>query len=145
MKDTYDFSAAKRGAVAPAKGKSRITIMLDDAVLEAARQRADAQGMGYQTLINSILKQALCGVDSNPGDAALSEILNTLRTLAEGQAALAAKLDTSADIPPGQLNTYGSLRRSVMAVREEPGPLETAIKSKAKTARKKPKAQVKSG
>lgn len=141
MKDAYDFSTATRGPVAPTKGKTRITIMLDDAVLEAARQRADAQGMGYQTLINSILKQALCGVDSNPGDAALSEILNTLRTLVEGQAALAAKLDT----PAGHLNTYGSQRRSVMAVREEPGPLEAAIKSKAKTAGKKAKAQVKSG
>ncbi len=137
MKDEYDFSAAKRGPVAPSKGKTRITIMLDDAVLEAARQRADAQGMGYQTLINSILKQALCGVDSNPADAALSEILNTLRTIVEGQAALAAMLDTPADIPPGHLNSYSRQKRSVMAVREEPGPLEAAIKKKAKAAGRK--------
>ncbi|HLD08412.1 MAG TPA: BrnA antitoxin family protein [Methylophilaceae bacterium] len=137
MKDTYDFSAAKRGAVAPAKGKTRITIMLDDAVLEAARQRADAQGMGYQTLINAILKQALCGVESNPDDSALNEILNTLRSLVEGQAALAAKLDTSADIPSGHLNSYSRQKRSVMAAREEPGPLEAAIKKKAKAAGRK--------
>lgn len=58
MKDQYDFSSAKRGAVAPAKGKSRITIMLDDIVLQAARERADAQGVGYQTLINGLLREA---------------------------------------------------------------------------------------
>lgn len=60
MKENYDFSKAKRGAVAPSKGKTRITIMLDDDVLQAARARADEQGIGYQTLINSTLKTALC-------------------------------------------------------------------------------------
>lgn len=59
MKDQYDFSNAKRGPVAPAKGKSRITIMLDDVVLQAARQRADEQGIGYQTLINGLLREAM--------------------------------------------------------------------------------------
>lgn len=57
MKDEYDFSEAKRGPIAQAKGKTRITIMIDDAVLEAARTRADEQGTGYQTLINTVLKQ----------------------------------------------------------------------------------------
>jgi predicted DNA binding CopG/RHH family protein len=65
MRDQYDFSNAKRGAVAPAKGKSRITIMLDDAVLVAARERADEQGIGYQTLINGLLRAAL-GVANKP-------------------------------------------------------------------------------
>jgi hypothetical protein len=59
MKDQYDFSNAKRGPVAPARGKSRITIMLDDVVLDAARARADEQGMGYQTLINGLLRETL--------------------------------------------------------------------------------------
>lgn len=35
MKDEYDFSSGKRGAVASNKGKTRITIMLDDSVIEA--------------------------------------------------------------------------------------------------------------
>ena len=59
MKDQYDFSNAKRGPVAPAKGKTRITIMLDDIVLQIARERADHQGIGYQTLINGLLRDAL--------------------------------------------------------------------------------------
>ncbi len=65
MKEQYDFSNAKRGAVAPARGKSRITIMLDDLVLQAARERADSQGIGYQTLINGLLREAL-GFSTQP-------------------------------------------------------------------------------
>lgn len=73
MKESYDFSNAKRGPVAPTKGKTRITIMLDDAVLDAAREKADMQGMGYQTLINSILRANLLAEESQQqtvGDAA---------------------------------------------------------------------------
>lgn len=40
MNDQYDFSNAGRGAVACGKGKTRITIMLDEAVIEAARSLA---------------------------------------------------------------------------------------------------------
>lgn len=64
MKESYDFSNAKRGPVAPTKGKTRITIMLDDAVLDAAREKADKQGIGYQTLINSILRANLIAEES---------------------------------------------------------------------------------
>ena len=59
MQDEYDFSAGKRGAVAPNKGKTRITIMLDDAVIEAARAAAENEGFGYQTVINNTLRHAL--------------------------------------------------------------------------------------
>ncbi|MHC8379953.1 BrnA antitoxin family protein [Pseudomonas sp. LB3P14] len=59
MKDEYDFSNAKRGAVASSKGKTRITIMLDDVVIEAARSTAESEGFGYQTVINNTLRQAL--------------------------------------------------------------------------------------
>lgn len=59
MKDEYDFSNAKRGAVASSKGKTRITIMLDDVVIEAARAMAESEGFGYQTVINNTLRQAL--------------------------------------------------------------------------------------
>lgn len=61
MKDEYDFSNAKRGAVASSKGKTRITIMLDDVVLEAARAVAENEGFGYQTVINNTLRHALLG------------------------------------------------------------------------------------
>lgn len=69
MKDEYDFSNAKRGAVASSKGKTRITIMLDDVVIEAARTVAESEGFGYQTVINNTLRQALLG-DADKGSAA---------------------------------------------------------------------------
>jgi uncharacterized protein (DUF4415 family) len=59
MKAEYDFSKAKRGAVVPQTGKTRITIYLDDAVLEGFRSRADAAGKGYQTMINDALRDYL--------------------------------------------------------------------------------------
>lgn len=59
MKTEYDFSNARRGAVAPQAGKTRITIYLDDAVLEGFRIRAEAAGKGYQTLINDALLEYL--------------------------------------------------------------------------------------
>ena len=57
MKKEYDFSKAKRGAVIPTPlGKTRITIRLDDAVLDWFRQQVDAAGGGnYQSLINGAL------------------------------------------------------------------------------------------
>ena len=59
MRDEYDFSNGKRGAVLPRSGKSRITIMIDDDVLEAFKSRATAEGYGYQTLINTTLRQTI--------------------------------------------------------------------------------------
>lgn len=59
MKKNYDFSKAKRGAVlATPKGKTRITIRIDDDLLEWFRKRVhDAGGGSYQTLINSSLRE----------------------------------------------------------------------------------------
>ena len=59
MRKEYDFSNAKRGAVIPSKGKTRITIMLDDDVLEHFRAKAEEEGTGYQTMINSVLRAVL--------------------------------------------------------------------------------------
>lgn len=58
MKAEYDFSKAKRGAVAPvAPGKTRITIRLDDDVLDWFREQAHlAGGANYQTQINDALR-----------------------------------------------------------------------------------------
>ena len=57
MRKEYDFSKAKRGpAVGAAKGKARITIRLDEEVLEWFKTQVDAAGGGnYQTLINAAL------------------------------------------------------------------------------------------
>ncbi len=53
----YDFSQGKRGAVEPLPvGKSRITIRLDNEVLDWFRDTVDEAGGGnYQTLINNVL------------------------------------------------------------------------------------------
>ncbi len=59
MKKEYDFSKGKRGPVIRQRGKTRITIHLDDEVLEAFRERADATGRGYQTMINEALREHL--------------------------------------------------------------------------------------
>ena len=56
MKKEYDFSKAKRGAVVPTHGKTRITIYLDDAILEQFRRESAKTGKGYQTLINEALR-----------------------------------------------------------------------------------------
>ena len=59
MKKEYDFSQAKRGAVVPQKGKTRITIYLDNSILNEFRSRAEEAGFGYQTMINEALKEFL--------------------------------------------------------------------------------------
>ncbi len=59
MKPEYDFSQGKRDAILPSTGKTRITIYIDDAILDEFRTRAEAAGMGYQTMINDALKEYL--------------------------------------------------------------------------------------
>ncbi|MFL6193302.1 MAG: BrnA antitoxin family protein [Thermoanaerobaculia bacterium] len=59
MKEEYDFTHATRGAVEPVPaGKTRITIRLDDDVLDWFRDQAHQAGGGnYQTLINRALRE----------------------------------------------------------------------------------------
>ena len=59
MKSEYSFEGASRGpVVSPPPGKTRITIRLDDDILEWFREQADAAGGGnYQTLINQALRE----------------------------------------------------------------------------------------
>jgi len=59
MKKEYNFSKGKRGAVVPTpKGKTRITIRIDDDILNWFRKEVDAAGGGsYQTLINNALRE----------------------------------------------------------------------------------------
>jgi len=58
MRKQYDFSKAKRGAVIrEPKGKTRITIRLDDSVLEWFKHEVETAGGGnYQSLINVALR-----------------------------------------------------------------------------------------
>jgi uncharacterized protein (DUF4415 family) len=64
MKSEYDMKNARRATEIDhlnrlRTGKTRITIMLDDDVLDAFRRTADEQGIGYQTLINLALREHL--------------------------------------------------------------------------------------
>jgi uncharacterized protein (DUF4415 family) len=65
MKREYEFSKAKRGAVLSTKGKTRITIFLDDAVIARFKALSERTGRGYQTLINEALN-AYLGVAEEP-------------------------------------------------------------------------------
>lgn len=59
MKEQYDFSNAKRGAIDPLPpGKTRITIRIDDDLLDWFRRQVHVMGGGnYQTLINHALRE----------------------------------------------------------------------------------------
>jgi uncharacterized protein (DUF4415 family) len=75
MRKEYDFSKGKRGAVIASPGKTRITIMLDDDVIEHFRAQAESQGVGYQTLVNAALREALAGKRKRSVDRPLTESL----------------------------------------------------------------------
>jgi uncharacterized protein (DUF4415 family) len=59
MRREHDFSKGRRGAVVPAdRGKTRITIRIDNDILDWFRQQVNAAGGGnYQTMINSALQE----------------------------------------------------------------------------------------
>jgi len=63
MKRQYDFSKARRGPVVPpTPGKTRITIRLDNDVIEHFQVIVDRAGGGnYQTLINDALREYIRG------------------------------------------------------------------------------------
>jgi len=65
MKDEYDFRGGKRGALDPLPpGKSRITIRLDDDVLDWFRDKVERAGGGnYQTLMNAALREHIARED----------------------------------------------------------------------------------
>ena len=73
MKDSYDFSNGKRGPVIPADlGKTRITIRLDNDVIDWFRQQVNEAGGGnYQTQINAALRHHI----DNARGAGLEEML----------------------------------------------------------------------
>ncbi len=59
MRRRYDFSKGKRGAVVPAEGgKTRITIRLDNDILDWFRDQVNKAGGGnYQTMLNNALRE----------------------------------------------------------------------------------------
>lgn len=75
MRHDYDFSKARRGSVIPQKGKTRISIFIDNSVLAAFRARAEQSGSGYQTLMNEALRQYLSSADRPVTEKLLRQIL----------------------------------------------------------------------
>lgn len=76
MKAQYNFAGGKRGPVlkTPA-GKTRITIRLDDELLDWFRKQAHAGGGGnYQTLINAALREYVA-TKHEPLEATLRRVL----------------------------------------------------------------------
>ena len=75
MRAEYDFSKGKRGAVVPQRGKTRISIFIDNAVLDEFRARAEKSGTGYQTMMNEALKIYLAETDRPVTEKVLRQIL----------------------------------------------------------------------
>jgi len=76
MKKEYDFRKGRRGAVVPAPhGKTRITIRIDNDVLDWFRRRVhEAGGGSYQTLINRALREHV-NLSGEPFEGALRRVL----------------------------------------------------------------------
>lgn len=76
MKKEYDFSDAKRGPVVPTpRGKTRITIRLDDDVIAWFKDQVNRAGGGnYQTLINRALR-AFIAQEQEPLEETLRRVL----------------------------------------------------------------------
>lgn len=55
----HDLAHSRRGAVIRASGKTRVTIYLDDDVIDFFREHAGAKGRGYQTEINIALRAVM--------------------------------------------------------------------------------------
>ena len=84
MRPEYDFSRARRAKSVPhltklrasMKGKTRITIMLDDDVIKTFRDRAEERGIGYQAAINEALRAAAGAEDVPVTVKILREVLH---------------------------------------------------------------------
>lgn len=84
MRKEYDFSKGKRGAIFPASpGKTRITIRLDNAILDWFRAAVENQGGGsYQTLINKALREYIDRCDEPLEDTLRKVLREELRSIA---------------------------------------------------------------
>ena len=76
MRKEYDFSAGKRGPVMRVPGrKKRITIRIDEDVLDWFRQQVEEAGGGsYQALMNQALREYI-ETSSEPLEQTLRRVL----------------------------------------------------------------------
>jgi hypothetical protein len=75
MKAEYDFSKGKRRALIAQPGKTRITIYIDNAVLDEFRARAQRAGTGYQTMMNDALKAYLAESEPPITESMLRQVI----------------------------------------------------------------------
>jgi len=75
MKKEYNFEKGKREQIISQKGKTRITIYIDNDVLEEFRERADAAGSGYQSMINEALRQYLQKTGTPLNESVLRQVI----------------------------------------------------------------------
>ena len=75
MRPEYDFSKGKRGAVIPQKGKTRISIFIDNSILAEFRARAEKAGGGYQTMMNEALRVYLTQAEQPVTEQVLRHVL----------------------------------------------------------------------
>ena len=97
MRREYDFTRGKRGAVVRTPpGKTRITIRIDDDILEAFRAQVHAAGGGsYQSLINRALREHL-----EHGEETLKD---TLRSVVQEELVKYGKKQAANPSPRGKL------------------------------------------
>jgi BrnA antitoxin of type II toxin-antitoxin system len=71
MKKSYDFEGGTRGALIPSgRGKTRITIRVDDDTLRWFRKKVhEAGGGSYQTSINNALREFISAHDNSIEDS----------------------------------------------------------------------------
>jgi uncharacterized protein (DUF4415 family) len=86
MKPEYDFKKARRGAAVPiSKGKTRITIRIDDDILDWFREQVDRAGGGnYQSLMNEALRQYVRDA-KEPLEATLRRVIREELSQANGE------------------------------------------------------------
>lgn len=75
MKKEYDFSKGKRGPVVKQPGKTRITIYLDNDIIETFRERSDVAGYGYQTMINEVLREYVAKKEKPVTEASIRQVI----------------------------------------------------------------------
>lgn len=120
MRAEYDFSKAKRGALIPARGKTRITIYIDDAVLAEFRARAERAGTGYQTLMNEALKAHLSQTELPVTETVLRRVLRE-------------------EIPEAKrMPSRGAQARVKAARAVEPGPVSAPRRARSGRASRRP-------
>lgn len=87
MRKHYDFSKGKRGPIRPLPaGKTRITIRLDDEILEWFRAEVHAAGGGnYQTRINDALRQHIARTNESVEEILRRVVREELKAKAQNE------------------------------------------------------------